>query len=146
MMKFNTTKQINVTTNYEGAKAYRLSPELELYTAVVTCLVDDKYYEIGSNRVNQIRHLIQKCPHELTAKLTVYARTEMNLRSIPVVLAVELAKIHSGNNLVAKTVNSIIQRTDEINEKFEISMIVDVKLEEEMVDTERERNNYAFNT
>jgi hypothetical protein len=116
-MKFNTeANEKNVTTNYEGAKAYSLSPELELYTAVVTCLVDDNYYEGRPDRVKRIRQLIQTCPHEFTAKLAVYARTQMNLRSIPIVLAAELAKIHSGDDLVAKTVNGVIQRADEITE------------------------------
>ena len=50
------------------------------------------------------------------AQLAVYARQKMYLRSIPIVLAVELSKIHSGDNLVSRTVNGVIQRADEITE------------------------------
>ena len=36
-MKFNILKKKKTqTTNYEGAKAWKMTPELELYTAVVT--------------------------------------------------------------------------------------------------------------
>lgn len=116
-MKFNfLSKGINTTTNYMGAKAYKLSPEMELYTAVVTCMIDDSYYENRVDRLNRIKELIAGCPAQFVAKLAVYARTEMNLRSIPVVLAVELAKTHSGDDLVSKTINQIVKRADEIKE------------------------------
>ena len=40
----------------------------------------------------------------------------MYLRSVPLVLAVELAKASSGNSIVSKTVNGIVKRADEITE------------------------------
>ena len=116
-MKFNLTSKANrETTNYMGGKAYQLSPEMELYTAVATCMVDDSYYEKGADRLDRIKALIALCPAEFTARLAVYARKEMNLRSIPVVLAVELAKIHAGDNLVSKVISNIVMRADEIKE------------------------------
>ncbi|MDR1543458.1 MAG: TROVE domain-containing protein [Prevotellaceae bacterium] len=116
-MRFNeTTKETAKTLNYEGAKAYKMSPEMELYSAVVTCMVDDSYYEAAEERLVRIRELIGKCKPEFTAKLAVYARTAMNMRSIPVVLAVELAKISSGNDLVQRLVSNIVRRADEITE------------------------------
>lgn len=116
-MKFNlSTNAAAETKNHMGATAYKMTPELELYTAVATCMVDDSYYEKQVERLSRIRQLIAQCKPEFVAKLAVYARTEMNLRSIPVVLAVELAKIASGNNLVSKTINGVVQRADEIKE------------------------------
>jgi 60 kDa SS-A/Ro ribonucleoprotein len=116
-MKFNlSTNAVEETTNYMGATAYKLSPEMELYTAVATCMVDDSYYEKQEERLNRIRQLIAQCAPEFVAKLAIYTRKEMNLRSIPVVLAVELAKAASGNNLVSKTINGIVQRADAIKE------------------------------
>jgi len=50
------------------------------------------------------------------ARLAVYARHKMHMRSAPLVLVTELAKIHSGNNLIAKTTEEIIARADEITE------------------------------
>lgn len=116
-MKFNRAAKGNqATTNYMGAKAYKLSPEMELYTAVATCMVDDSYYEKSVERLERIKALIALCPDTFTAKLAVYARKEMNLRSIPVVLAVELAKKHAGDDLVSKVISNIVLRADEIKE------------------------------
>lgn len=116
-MKFNIfNKQKNVTTNYEGAKAYRLTPELELYTAVVTSLLSDSYYEKADARLARIQALIRQNDPQFVAKLAVYAREKMYLRSLPLVLVTELAKIHQGDNLVSRATNRVVQRADEITE------------------------------
>lgn len=116
-MKFNYFKrERNVVMNYEGAKAYSMTPEMELYSAVVTSGLNDVTYESSSDRLKRIQNLIQKCDPEFTAKLAVYVRNEMYMRSVPMVLTVELAKINSGNDLVNKTVQKVIQRADEITE------------------------------
>lgn len=116
-MKFNYfKKEKNVVINYEGAKAYSMTPEMELYSAVVTSGLNDVTYENNSDRLKRIQNLIQKCNPEFTAKLAVYVRNEMYMRSVPMVLTVELAKINSGNGLVNKTVQKVIQRADEITE------------------------------
>ena len=47
-------------TNYEGAKAYAMTPELELYTAVVTASLSDTNYESDDKRVERIAKLISK--------------------------------------------------------------------------------------
>jgi hypothetical protein len=116
-MKFNIlNREKNVTTNYMGAKAYRLSPQAELYSAVMTSLLYDSYYEKTTDRLSRIRELIQLNDAEFVAKLAVYAREKMYLRSIPLVLLTELAQAHKGNNLVSRTVGRVIQRADEITE------------------------------
>lgn len=117
-MKFNVfKKQKNRSiTNYAGAKAYTLSPELELYSVVVTTSLEKMTYETDNKRYKRIKSLIRKCNANFVAKLAIYTRTQMNLRSIPIVLVVELAKIHKGDNLVSETLYRIIQRADEITE------------------------------
>lgn len=116
-MKFNfLNRQKNVTVNHEGAKAYTMTPELELYTAVVTTGLNDAFYESGNERLERIKTLIAKCNAEFVAKLAVYARKEMYLRSVPMVLLVELAKQTQGTAVVSKTVSNVIQRADEITE------------------------------
>lgn len=50
------------------------------------------------------------------ARLAIYARTEMHMRSVPLLLTVELAKVHTGDSLVSRTVAQIVQRADEIME------------------------------
>lgn len=116
-MKFNIlNREKNITTNHAGAKAYRLTPELELYTAVVTSSLSDSYYEKANERLARIQELIPKNDPVFVAKLAVYAREKMYLRSLPLVLVTELAKIHQGDNLVSRTTNRIVQRADEITE------------------------------
>jgi hypothetical protein len=116
-MKFNeTSKDKNKILNYEGAEAYRIRPEMELYTAVVTCMAEDSFYEAKDARLQRIRELVGKCSPEFTAKLAVYARTTMNLRSVPMVLAVELSKVAAGTDVVSRCVNGVVRRADEITE------------------------------
>ena len=102
--------------NYEGAKAYAMAPELELYSAVVTASLSDSFYEKQDERVDRIAKLIGKVSPEFVASLAVYARTEMHLRSIPLLLLVELAKIHNGDDLVARAIEKTVLRADEIME------------------------------
>lgn len=116
-MLFNfLAKNKNVTTNHEGEKAFVLTPEYELYTAVATTGVGNAFYESGNDRLQRIIDLMKKCDPVFIAKLAVYTRNELYLRSIPLVLTVELVKLHSGDNLIAKTVNGVVQRADEITE------------------------------
>lgn len=104
------------TTNYEGAPAYTLSKEMELYSAVVTSSLSDSFYEKSGDRAIRVRDLIKQCSPEFVAKLAVYTREQMYLRTIPLVLVVELAKIHSGDSLVSRLTSRVIQRADEITE------------------------------
>jgi hypothetical protein len=115
-MKFNVFKKAKPLTNYEGAKAYSLDERTELYSAVVTTSLSDKFYESGNQRLDRIRTLIQKNDPAFVAKLAVYARSKMYMRSVPLVLAVELAKSQSGNGVVSKTVENVVLRADEITE------------------------------
>ena len=118
MAKFNATAvDKTVTTNHEGEKAWKLDDELALYTRVCTTFLVDQFYTPNFNdELNRIRGLIKKVSPMFVAQLAVYARKEMYLRSIPLVLAVELAKVHQGDNLVRRMAYRIIQRADELTE------------------------------
>ena len=106
-----------LTTNHEGALAWRMTPEWELYTTVVTTMgVEDKFYEGGEERVRRIADLVRKVEPEFVAQLAVYTREEMHLRSVPLLLLVELDCCHQGDTLVSKAVGRTIQRADEITE------------------------------
>lgn len=116
-MRFNLLNRIKTKVlNHERAEAFSMSPESELYTTVVTSSLGDTFYEGSDARVERISKLIQKTNPEFVAKLAVYARTQMNMRSVPLVLAVELAKTTSGNGLVSKAVKGVVKRADEITE------------------------------
>lgn len=117
-MKFNFAfkSKAKETVNYEGAKAFVLTPQLELYTAVATAGLSDQLYEKQSDKLIRLRELIAKNDPAFVAKLAIYAREQMYLRSIPLVLAVELAKSQSGNAVVGQLTNRVVQRADEITE------------------------------
>jgi 60 kDa SS-A/Ro ribonucleoprotein len=117
-MKFNFKfgNKVKETVNYEGAKAFILTPQLELYTVVATAGLSDQFYEKAADKIQRIRELIAKNDAAFVAKLAIYAREQMYLRSIPLVLAVELAKQQSGNDVVGKLTNRVVQRADEITE------------------------------
>jgi len=105
------------TQNFEGAKAYRLGPKAELYAAACTSVLEPTFYVPNAqDRLDRLRKLISANPHEFTAKLAVYAREQMHLRAIPTVLAVELARVHKGDNLVSKTVQRVCTRPDQLVE------------------------------
>lgn len=70
-MKFNfTNKGKDTTVNYMGAKAYKMTPEMELYSTVVTCVVDDSYYESNTDRVCQD----QKSDREMQSRVCSQTR------------------------------------------------------------------------
>jgi 60 kDa SS-A/Ro ribonucleoprotein len=116
-MKFNFLKRrAGATVNYEGERAYVLSPQLELYTAVATAGLSDQFYEKADEKLKRITELIGKNDAAFVARMAVYVREQMHLRSIPLVLTVELAKQHTGDGLVGKLAERVVQRADEITE------------------------------
>ena len=116
-MKFNfSIRKKAVTRNHEGAKAYSLTPRAELYAAVATSMLSDVTYEKADARLARIQQLVENVDAEFVARLAVYARTQMHLRTTPVVLVTELAKKGAGNALVSKAINQVVQRPDEIME------------------------------
>ncbi len=116
-MKFNVFRRAKqAVKNFEGAEAFVVDERTELYSTVVTTSLSDKFYESTDERMNRIRALISKNDPAFVARLAVYARTKMNLRSVPLVLSVELAKTQSGNSVVSKAVKGVVKRADEITE------------------------------
>jgi 60 kDa SS-A/Ro ribonucleoprotein len=125
MTRFNaSTKGKNTdpakadTTNYEGAPVYKLGDDLALYSLAATSLLADKFYAKSADELKRLRALVQSCPPSFTARLAIYCREQMHLRTVPGVLAVELVKAHGKDNalLVRRMLKRIIQRPDEITE------------------------------
>lgn len=116
-MRFNLPiRDRDAVRNYEGAQAYALNPALALYAAVVTASLSDQFYETAPDRLVRIRQLVAQNDPYFVAQLAVYARETMHLRSVPLVLAVELARLHAGDGLVGRLVSRVVQRADEIAE------------------------------
>ncbi|PWK78365.1 TROVE domain-containing protein [Mucilaginibacter oryzae] len=116
-MKFNLLSKVkSIVVNHEGEKAFKMSPEMELYTTVVTWSLNDTFYEKDQTRMGRLQMLIAQCNPVFVGKLAVYARTKMYMRSVPLLLVTELAKLHSGDDLVARVTDAVVGRADEITE------------------------------
>ena len=116
MSRFNVKKEgVNTTVNYEGEVAYKLTPKMELYTLVCTASLQKKFYTEADECIGRLRGLLHKVPIKFAAKLAIYAREKMYLRSIPLVMAVEILKIER-SKLTEDLVERVIQRADEIPE------------------------------
>ena len=129
MTKFNTKQTTsqrvrgskNATVNYEGGLAYESSDKDKLVMMVATSLIGEaKFYQSAKDADMEIIRLINRVANadpEFILKLAVYARKEMRLRSIPMVLAVELA--NSGAEPIPNSrryIAEAIQRADELTE------------------------------
>jgi len=117
-MKFNfkMSNKKAVKLNYEGEKAFVLTAQLELYTLVATSALSDQFYEKATDKLVRLRSLVAQNDAGFVARLAIYAREKMYLRSIPLVLAVELAKQKRGDSMVSKLAGRVVQRADEITE------------------------------
>ena len=100
-----------------GGQGFKMTPEMELYASVCASVLTPQYYTPNTNnQINKIKTLIRKVDPVFVAQLAVYAREQMYLRTIPMVLTVELAKCHKGDNLLRRLAGRVIQRADEITE------------------------------
>jgi len=103
------------TRNYEGDLAFTLTPDMELYSRVCATALGGEFYTPDTNDLlNKIKTLVRQNDPMFVAQLAVYAREDMNLRAVPLVLAVELAKSHSGDDLVRRLSRRVIGRADEL--------------------------------
>ncbi|MGL4598449.1 MAG: TROVE domain-containing protein [Bacteroidia bacterium] len=116
LFNFRNRNKVEQVTNAEGAQAFQYTEKNELYAATVTTMLGDKFYETGGERLERLRNLVAKNDPAFVAKLAIYAREKMYLRSVPLVLTVELAKVHRGTNLVSAMTSRVVQRADEITE------------------------------
>jgi 60 kDa SS-A/Ro ribonucleoprotein len=116
-MRFNFFSRNSApTVNHEGAPAYILTPQVELYAAVATAALSDQFYETADTRLQRLRELVAKNDPVFVAQLAVYARESLNLRTVPLVLCVELAQLYRGDSFVSRLVARVVQRPDEITE------------------------------
>jgi len=101
---------------HEGAPAKRISVEQALRRSVMACLLwEDSFYESGHEISERIADLVKKVPAEKVSSIALEARSVMNLRHVPLLLAREMARTYHGK-IISSTINSVIQRADELAE------------------------------
>ena len=108
--------------NEEGGIAFRPDMKTELMLRTVSSLIsEDGFYKNGTSLNSDLRdtiHAVAKEDPEFILKLALYARSQMHLRSVPIVLMGEFA-ISAGKGAVenaSRYIAETIQRPDEITE------------------------------
>ena len=117
MAKMNVWKRMFPVRTHEGAVAQKVDAKSELRRTVLTCLLwEATFYEKGNDIAKRIAALAAENKPEVLAALAREARTKMQLRHAPLFLARELARRKGAGPLVAETLESVIQRADELGE------------------------------
>jgi 60 kDa SS-A/Ro ribonucleoprotein len=117
MAKMNVWKRMFPVRTHEGAVAQKVSPKAELRRTVLTCLLwEDAFYEKGNDIAGRIAALARANTAADVAALAREARADMQLRHVPLFLTRELARRAGAGPLVAETLESVIQRADELGE------------------------------
>jgi 60 kDa SS-A/Ro ribonucleoprotein len=90
--------------------------EAQLRRSVLSCLLwEDEHYENGENVAARITKAAQDVPVSTLAKLSVEARSEYNLRHVPLLLLKTLVARGNGE-IVRNAIRDTIQRADELSE------------------------------
>lgn len=104
--------------NSAGTAVKAISPEKQLVRMTLAHMLwEDQFYVDGKTSAELISSLVKKVDASFTANLAVLARTSYKLRHVPLLLARELAR---NGKLAATTLNSVIQRPDEMAEFLSI--------------------------
>lgn len=112
-MRSNVRSSLGVTNN-EGINVPSISAEKQLHRAVLACMLFEKqFYLDGQESAKIIQDLVTKVSPDKVAELAIKARNEYNLRHVPLFLCRELAR---NGKLTANTLNSVINRADELGE------------------------------
>ena len=88
-----------------------------LTRSVMSCMLwEGEFYEDGQSIADRIQALVAEVDPEQVAAIAVEARTNMNLRHVPLLLAVTCARLKSHRKVVRSLLPQIIQRADELAE------------------------------
>ena len=117
MSKFNS-KAVpkNRTINLAGGSAYSIDAEHELTSIVLTSFCDNQYYRSNDNTIKRIKELMPQCKAKYIAKLALYARNEIGMRSITHVIASLLAPRLSSKKWAKDFYQRIVARPDDMYE------------------------------
>ena len=117
MATFNLRATTGRTVNRCGHAAYALSARDKLMSQVLTNFVNEaKYYGDTTSEMVELAREVAATDGLFVAKLAVYARTVMNMRSASHVLCVVLAHEVKGETYVRRTVRRCVVRGDDVTE------------------------------
>lgn len=105
---------------HEGAKAKYINAEQQLRRAVMSCFLWEKeFYESGEDIGARIVSLVKECSPEFVSAIAIECRKVHNLRHVPLLICAAMAKHHK-KSIVAKTIEQVISRADELAEYVSI--------------------------
>lgn len=105
------------TYTHQGAVAAKLPAYTQLRRAVLaTLLWEDSFYESGVSITQRISDLVKQVPLNKVLALANEARTKYRMRHAPLWLLVGALKNGSGTGSIASSIESCIQRADELSE------------------------------
>lgn len=115
-MRLNQALSYAVQTHEGGPAVPHLSPLQQLRRSVLSTLLwENQYYEDGQEIGERIEILAQQVDVKELSALAIQARSEYQLRHVPLLLLCALAK-RGGGRLVSQTIERVIQRPDELSE------------------------------
>lgn len=121
-MRTNIHSKSNRPVTHEGAPAVRINSHEQLTRSVMACFLwEDTFYEDGESIADRIVNEVKQCDPAFVAALAVRARSEGNLRHVPLLLIVAMLKAQKEGvkmppGLLVSTIKQTIQRADELAE------------------------------
>lgn len=98
---------------HEGGPAITFSPQDQLRRAVLSCLLwESGFYESGENVATRIATLVKEVDPEYTKMLAIAARSQFNLRHVPLWLCVQLLALRKVAG-IDDLIYNVVQRADE---------------------------------
>jgi len=117
MAKLNKSSAKVYPVTHEGARASRIDAEAQLRRSVMACLLWERtFYEDGIDIADRIAGLVPIVNPQTVANIAIEAREQQKLRHVPLLIVREMARHDSHKHLVAKTLERVIQRADELTE------------------------------
>lgn len=102
---------------HQGGIAYVGADFEQLQRMVLTCLLwENTFYMNGRQITEIISDLIGRCDPAKVATLTKVARTSMNLRHVPLFMAIKMLGHPEHKRYVEDVLKTVVQRPDEIGE------------------------------
>src|ERR1700754_1604415 len=111
-MKFNTLLKRTArgnTTNLAGGRAFTLSPKDELVSILLTATLSDQFYRSGDATIARVKELVAASEdRSFVANGAIYARPHAGMRSIPHLVAAEIARGVKGAPWTKRFYNRVV--------------------------------------
>jgi 60 kDa SS-A/Ro ribonucleoprotein len=113
---------VNRQRTHEGGLARTPAAPHQLLRQVATCMLfENTFYEKGSTIADEIAETCKRVPVETIADTAIKAREDFKLRHVPLFLLAQLDQRRDEiKGLLARTVERVVQRPDELSELLSV--------------------------